>query len=58
MAEILGWAGLPVDTPLIDSLVMFDRQRLRHRRWPIEPAGPVDARVDRLPSYPLIGVRL
>ncbi|MBV9822619.1 MAG: amino acid adenylation domain-containing protein, partial [Actinobacteria bacterium] len=52
MAEILSRAGLPVDTPLIDSLVMFDRQRLG-TGLVTEPTGPVDARVDRLPSYPL-----
>ena len=52
MAEILSGAGLPVDTPLIDSLVMFDRHRLQ-TGLDAGPAGPVAARVDRLPSYPL-----
>ncbi|HST50124.1 amino acid adenylation domain-containing protein [Jatrophihabitans sp.] len=52
MADILSWAGLPVDTPLIDSLVMFDRHRLQ-TGLDAGPAGPVAARVDRLPSYPL-----
>ena len=56
MASILGWAGLPVDTPLIDSLVMFDRRRLQTglAELGVDPAAvPVSARVDRLPSYPL-----
>ncbi|MDQ1721152.1 MAG: hypothetical protein QOI26_886, partial [Pseudonocardiales bacterium] len=52
MASILAWAGLPVDTPLLDSLVMFDRCRLQ-TGMSTGPAGPVSARVDRLPSYPL-----
>ncbi|HEX4726835.1 MAG TPA: condensation domain-containing protein, partial [Jatrophihabitans sp.] len=57
MASILGWAGLPVDTPLIDSLMMFDRRRLQTglaEDLGLDSAAvPVSARVDRLPSYPL-----
>ena len=52
MASILNWAGLPVDTTLIDSLVMFDRNRLQTGMGS-GPGSPVSARVDRLPSYPL-----
>ena len=52
MAEILSRAGLPVDSGLLDSLVMFDRCRLQ-AGLPTGPASPVAARVDRLPSYPL-----
>ena len=52
MSSILSWAGLPVDTALIDSLVMFDRGRLQ-TGLSGGSAAPVNARVDRLPSYPL-----
>ena len=52
MASILTWAGLPVDTALIDSLLMYDRCRLQ-TRLAAGPARPVSARVDRLPSFPL-----
>ncbi|MFL6162140.1 MAG: amino acid adenylation domain-containing protein [Jatrophihabitantaceae bacterium] len=52
MADILSWAGLPVDTPLIDSLLMYDRCRLQTGLAGGE-AAPVSVRVDRLPSYPL-----
>jgi amino acid adenylation domain-containing protein len=52
LASILTWAGLPSDTALLDSLVMFERQQLQtylSRR----PLGITAARMDRLPSYPL-----
>jgi amino acid adenylation domain-containing protein len=52
MASILSSAGLPVDTALLDSLVMYDRCRLQ-TGLASGPASPVSARVDRLPSYPL-----
>ena len=52
MGSILSWAGLPADTALIDSLIMFDRQRL-HTVLPDGDAAPASARLDRLPSYPL-----
>jgi amino acid adenylation domain-containing protein len=52
MASILSWAGLAVDTALVDNLMMFDRCRLQ-TGLDTGPAGPVAARVDRLPSYPL-----
>jgi amino acid adenylation domain-containing protein len=52
LGSILGWAGLPADTPLLDSLIMFERQQLQTylsgRRL-----GITAARMDRLPSYPL-----
>jgi amino acid adenylation domain-containing protein len=57
LTSILGWAGLPADTTLIDSLVMFDRRQLASAlpelAGSVGPAAPVSARVDRLPSYPL-----
>ena len=52
MGAALAWAGLPVDTALVDCLLVFDRSRLQARL-----AGrdglPSSARMDRLPSYPL-----
>ena len=52
LGSILGWAGLPADTPVLDSLIMFERQQLQTylsgRRL-----GITAARMDRLPSYPL-----
>jgi Condensation domain len=53
MGSALAWAGLPADTALLDSLLMFDRRGLQ-----ASLAGgdgvPSSARVDRLPSYPLM----
>ena len=52
LGDVLAWAGLPADTELIDSLLVFDRQRL-HAALPGGDAAPSSARLDRLPSYPL-----
>ena len=52
MGSALAWAGLPADTPLVDSLLMFDRRRL-HVSLPSGDGGPSSARLDRLPSYPV-----
>jgi amino acid adenylation domain-containing protein len=52
MASILSWAELPADTPLLDSLLNYDRRRLQ-TGLRSGSAGPVSARVDRLLSYPL-----
>ncbi len=52
MASILGRAGLPADTALIDTLLMFDRRGL-HTGLRGADAAPASARVERLPSYPL-----
>jgi amino acid adenylation domain-containing protein len=52
MGSALAWAGLPADTTLVDSLLMFDRHRLQ-TRLPDGDAAPSSARLDRLPSYPL-----
>jgi amino acid adenylation domain-containing protein len=52
MGSALAWAGLPADTPLLDSLLMFDRRRL-HRSLPSGDSAPRSARLDRLPSYPV-----
>jgi amino acid adenylation domain-containing protein len=51
MGSALTWAGIPADTALMDSLVMFDRRRLQTGL--AGAAAPAAARVDRLPSYPL-----
>jgi amino acid adenylation domain-containing protein len=52
MALALAWAGLPADSTLVDSLLMFDRRRLQ-TGLPAGDAAPRSARLDRLPSYPL-----
>ena len=52
MGSALASAGLPGDTTLIDSLLMFDRHRLQVG-LPGWDAAPSSARLDRLPSYPL-----
>ncbi len=52
MGSALTWAGLPADTALVDSLVMFDRRRLQTGLLGGD-AAPSSARLDRLPSYPL-----
>jgi amino acid adenylation domain-containing protein len=52
MGSALAWAGLAADTPLLDSLVMFDRRRLLAGLTQRD-TSPSAARVDRLPSYPL-----
>ena len=52
LRDVLAWAGLPADTELIDSLLMFDRQRLG-AGMPRGDAYPGSARLDRLPSYPV-----
>jgi amino acid adenylation domain-containing protein len=52
MRSALAWAGLPADTTLVDSLIMFDRHRL-HTSLPGGDAAPRSARLDRLPSFPL-----
>ena len=43
MGSALAWAGLPADTTLVDSLLMFDRRRLQ--------TGPVPAGTRR-PARP------
>jgi hypothetical protein len=53
MGSALAWAGLPADTALVDSLLMFDRRRLG-TALPGGDAVPSSAWVDRLPSYPLM----
>ena len=53
MALALAWAGLPADTTPVDSLLVFDRRRLQNG-LPAGDAAPSSARVDRLPSYPLM----
>jgi len=53
MGSALTWAGLPADTTLVDSLLMFDRHRLQ-TGLPGGDAVPSSAWVDRLPSYPLM----
>jgi amino acid adenylation domain-containing protein len=52
MGSALAWAGLPADTALLDSLLMFDRRRL-HVSLPTGDSAPISARLDRLPSYPV-----
>ncbi|HEX9033656.1 MAG TPA: amino acid adenylation domain-containing protein, partial [Streptosporangiaceae bacterium] len=52
MGSVLTWAGLPADTTLVDSLLMFDRRRLQTGLLGGD-AAPSSARLDRLPSYPL-----
>ena len=52
MGSALTWAGLPADTTLVDSLVMFDRRRLQTGLLGGD-AAPSSARLDRLPSYPV-----
>ncbi len=53
MGSALAWAGLPADTTLVDSLLMFDRRRLQTGLSGGD-AAPSSARIDRLPSYPLM----
>jgi amino acid adenylation domain-containing protein len=53
MASALAWAGLAADTTLVDSLLVFDRRRLQ-AGLPAGAAAPSSARLDRLPSYPLM----
>src|SRR5260370_3660633 len=52
MWSAMTWAGLPADTALADSLLMFDRRRLQ-TGLPSGDAAPSSATIDRLPSYPL-----
>ena len=52
MGSALTWAGFPADSTAVDSLVMFDRRRLR-AGLPAGACAPSSARLDRLPSYPL-----
>ena len=52
LSSILNWAGLPADTALLDSLVMFERQQLQ-TYLSGRQLGITAARMDRLPSYPL-----
>jgi len=52
MGSALTWAGLPADTTLVDSLLMFDRGRLQTSLTGGDGA-PSSTRLDRLPSYPL-----
>ena len=52
LGSALAWAGLPFDTALMDSLVMFDRRRIGTGLAGGD-TGLAAARVDRLPSYPL-----
>jgi len=52
LSSILNWAGLPADTALLDSLVMFERQQLQ-TYLSARQLGITAARMDRLPSYPL-----
>jgi hypothetical protein len=53
MGAALAWAGLRADTALVDCLLMFDRRRLQAGMAGGDGA-PSSARVDRLPSYPLM----
>jgi amino acid adenylation domain-containing protein len=53
MGSALAWAGLPADTTLVDCLLVFDRRRLQ-TGLPGGDTAPSSARVDRLPSYPLM----
>jgi amino acid adenylation domain-containing protein len=52
LGSILAWAGLPADTPVLDSLLMFERQQM-HTYLSARAPGITAARMDRLPSYPL-----
>ena len=52
VGSTLTWAGLPPDSTLLDSLLMFDRARL-HTILPGGDAAPSAARIDRLPSFPV-----
>jgi amino acid adenylation domain-containing protein len=52
MGSALTWAGLAADTTLVDSLLMYDRQRLRTGLTGEESALR-SASVDRLPSFPV-----
>jgi amino acid adenylation domain-containing protein len=52
LGSILAWAGLPADTEVLDSLVMFERQQLQ-TYLSSRQLGITAARMDRLPSYPL-----
>ncbi len=52
LGSILGWAGLPADTAVLDSLLMFERQQV-HTYLARPHLGITAARMDRLPSYPL-----
>ena len=53
MGSALAGAGLSADTTLVDTLLMFDRRRLQ-TGLPGGDASPSSARIDRLPSYPLM----
>ncbi len=53
MGSALAWAGLPADTTLVDSLLVFDRRRLQTALSGGD-AAPCSVRMDRLPSYPLM----
>jgi amino acid adenylation domain-containing protein len=54
LSRILDQAGLAADTPLLDSLVVFERQRLHTG---LATSGPEPARrsvrIHRMPGYPL-----
>jgi len=52
MGAALAWAGFPADITLVDSLLVFDRRRLQTGL--AGDAAPSSARLDRLPSYPLM----
>jgi amino acid adenylation domain-containing protein len=53
IGSALGCGGLPADTMLVDSLLVFDRRRLQTGLSGGHTA-PGSARLDRLPSYPLM----
>jgi hypothetical protein len=53
MGAALAWAGLSVDTALVDCLLMYDRRRM-HTGLAGRDGVPSSARIDRLPSYPLM----
>jgi hypothetical protein len=53
MGSALAWAGLPVDTTLVDCLLMYDRCGLQ-AALAGRDGVPSSVRMDRLPSYPLM----
>lgn len=50
--SILSWAGLPRDTPLLDSLLVFET-RLAGRSLTAGTGRPLRSRLDRFVSFPL-----
>jgi amino acid adenylation domain-containing protein len=52
LGSVLSWAGLPGDTALLDSLVVFER-RLLGTGLVAGDGGPLRSRMDRFLSFPL-----